>query len=85
MTIVGLLMLLVFGFMAVRHVINGRYFWAILSGFGSLLGAGSLWVEYQRATSGVSDAEAPPPSASESAPVIGDYRPPTEAARPDRE
>ena len=82
MTIIGLLMLVVFGFLAVRHFLGRRYVWAILASLGSLLGAGSLWVDYQRASNGASDTEVsstPSPETSQSAPAIGDYQPPTGA------
>jgi hypothetical protein len=77
LTIVGLLMFVVFGFLAVRHFRNGRLFWAVATGFGSLLGAASVWVDYQRATADptVSSATSAPATSQEEQPVIGDYDP----------
>lgn len=49
MTLVGLGMLFGFGFFAFRHFRNGRAIWGVIASFGSLLGAASLWVDYQRA------------------------------------
>ena len=50
MTMVGLGMVLVFGFLAFRNFRSGRFFWGAVTSFGVLIGAGSLWVDYQRAT-----------------------------------
>ena len=81
MTIVGLLMLVVFGFFAIRHFRNGRTFWGIMASIGSLLGAASLWVDYQRANpdaeqpSTVQPQPTPTSTSAEPAPVIGDYDP----------
>ena len=77
MTLLGLGMMIVFGFLAVRHFRNGRLFWAIPASIGCLLGAASLWVDYMRATS---DGTAPATSATmasapQTGPVIEDYDP----------
>lgn len=50
MTIIGILMVLGFGFLTFRNFRSGRLFWALVSGFGMLLGFASLWVDYQRAS-----------------------------------
>lgn len=72
MTIVGLLMLLVFGGLAVRHFVNGRYVWGVVAALGSLLGAGSLWADYQRANRA---AETAAVSRKKDGAVFGDYKP----------
>lgn len=79
MTLVGLAMLIVFGFLAVRHYLNGRYIWMVVAGFGSLVGAGSLWVDYMRANSPVQSGASAVPAPASDAPVIGDYKPAAEA------
>ncbi len=73
---------LVFGFLAIRHFRNGRPIWGSVAAFGSLLMAGSVWVDYQRATAGPDE---PAPSATlaapaEAAPEIRDYQPSVPAA-----
>lgn len=50
MAIVSIGMFLVFGFLMVRHILNRRYFWAVIAGFGFLLGAAGIWVDFQRAS-----------------------------------
>ena len=50
MTIVGLLMALVFGFLTIRNFATGRKFFGVVSAIGMLLGLGVLWVEYDTAT-----------------------------------
>jgi hypothetical protein len=50
MTIIGLGMVLVFGFLAFRNFRSGRFFWGGVSSIGMLLGMASLWVDYERAT-----------------------------------
>lgn len=77
MTLVGLGMMIVFGFLAVRHFRNGRLFWAIPASIGCLLGVASLWVDYMRATtdSTASVASAKQVEAPQDGPVIEDYDP----------
>ena len=85
MTLVGLGLLFVFGFFAVRHFRNGRYVFGVFAAFGSLLGAASLWVSYQVATTpsgsgqdaaSNSVAQAPADNAGEAKDdVFGSYNP----------
>jgi hypothetical protein len=49
MTIVGLLMALVFGFLTIRNFATGRKFFGGVSALGMLLGLAVLWVEYETA------------------------------------
>jgi hypothetical protein len=79
MTILFFILCLVFGFFAFRHFRNGRFIWGVVAAFGSLLMAGSVWVDYQRATGGASAdtssdaAKAPVPA--QAGPEIRDYVP----------
>ena len=86
MTMIGIGLVLVFGFLTWRNLSNGRWFWGLATAIGVLVGLGSLWVDYMRATGGTNGS---PPSAqapsSQAAPVIGDYKPPAaDSAAPEQ-
>lgn len=76
MTILFLGLCLVFGFLAVRHFANGRFIWGSFAALGSLLMAGAVWVDAQRATASSGDtATSEAAESAQPAPKIGDYRP----------
>lgn len=50
MTIIGLLMALVFGFLTLKNFASGRKILGTLTALGALLGLASVWVDYEQAT-----------------------------------
>jgi hypothetical protein len=80
-TIFAFVMFFVFGFFAIRHFRNGRFIWGVAAALGSLLFAGSVWVDYMRAAALSDGPAAPAQGASaqgaptQAAPVIRDYDP----------
>ncbi len=78
MTLLFIGLCLVFGFFAFRHFSNGRFVWGAFAALGSLLMAGAVWVDFQRASDAVAESRpAPESSPAKSQPAIGDYTPPT--------
>ena len=50
MAVVGLGMVLVFGFLTFRNFQSGRMFWSLATGLGVLLGAANIFIEYDRSS-----------------------------------
>ena len=50
MTMVGVGMLVVFGFLSLRHFMARRFVWAALTSLGAVIGMGSLAVDFARAS-----------------------------------
>ena len=49
MTLIGIGMLLGFGFLALRHFMARRFVWGTLASLGAMLGMASLAVDFARA------------------------------------